>query len=215
MVRRRRRRSSDSGSSSEEDEDAYSSSSGPSESSSGGSSTDSYSSSGEDGSSSGSGSGSGSESDSGSSSASDSDSGGRGKKARRRRGSYTSGWRSDDSDATEKKKEDCEKVTKEICKALKEDNVALVSLIVKEFEDSGKTGLKLLAKTKKIERGKGIKTADGERRMSPGGVFLHIAKEALGIEKFKQLCKDANKMKTHQKELAAAIKNKGKKKRNK
>lgn len=205
MGRRRGRRDSDS--SSEEEEEDSSSSSSSSESSSdsdsGSSSTDSYSSSASDDS-----------EDSESEPESESDNDIRRKKKKSGgRSTSTSGWQSDDSQGTEKKKEAWERVTKQICKSLAEENVPLISLIVQELGDDGKSALKMLQKTKKIERGKGIKTADGERRKSPGGVFLHLSKESLGIEKFKQLCKEANKMKTHQKELATAIKNKKKKKK--
>ncbi|GBG28514.1 Hypothetical Protein FCC1311_047372 [Hondaea fermentalgiana] len=79
-----------------------------------------------------------------------------------------------------------EALKKRICEELEESNAFLVQLILEQvgLED----GEKLLAKTHEVVKSEeGIKTADGERRKTPGGVYFHLARDQLGAGKFNVL----------------------------
>mmetsp|Transcript_22530 Transcript_22530/g.44273 ORF Transcript_22530/g.44273 Transcript_22530/m.44273 type:complete len:162 (-) Transcript_22530:230-715(-) len=77
-------------------------------------------------------------------------------------------------------------ITKKVCEELKEENELLVELIVEQL--GAEEAEKLLAKAQEVEKSEeGIKTADGSRRKTPGGVYFHLAKDAIGAGKFNVL----------------------------
>lgn len=65
---------------------------------------------------------------------------------------------------------------KKACEELKEPNDHLFQLVFNEIGEGGFQ--ELFDRTKEIEKkDEGILTADKSRRKSPGGVFLHLARE--------------------------------------
>mmetsp|Transcript_16873 Transcript_16873/g.19079 ORF Transcript_16873/g.19079 Transcript_16873/m.19079 type:complete len:175 (-) Transcript_16873:741-1265(-) len=81
-----------------------------------------------------------------------------------------------------------------ICKDLKEDNRTLVDLLLNEVGDYD-TGMMLYKQTLRLEKGKGSMTADGKRRRTPGGTFLHLCSNRIGQKRYKELNKQCNKIK--------------------
>mmetsp|Transcript_6258 Transcript_6258/g.7186 ORF Transcript_6258/g.7186 Transcript_6258/m.7186 type:complete len:268 (+) Transcript_6258:53-856(+) len=81
----------------------------------------------------------------------------------------------------------------EACKELNEENVDLVRRI---FECLGADKfVKILKDTKEIQAGKGLKTADGSRNRTAGGVFLFFASEVIGRNEFNRICSANRKAK--------------------
>lgn len=84
-----------------------------------------------------------------------------------------------------------------VCKDLKEENRHLMKLI---YESIGlKKMNNLLEKTEEVEKGEGIKTDDGLRRRTRGGVFLYFVREEMGKEAFMSLVKQNQRERKKQK----------------
>mmetsp|Transcript_16376 Transcript_16376/g.20250 ORF Transcript_16376/g.20250 Transcript_16376/m.20250 type:complete len:148 (-) Transcript_16376:811-1254(-) len=92
----------------------------------------------------------------------------------------------------------CEEVIK-LCEELQEENKHLFSLVYKKI--GSEEFQKLLEKTKEVEKGEGIKTADGSRKKTPGGVFLHLARDKVGKSEFSKICNLNQKEKKRLKKL--------------
>jgi len=85
-----------------------------------------------------------------------------------------------------------------ICKDLEEKSENMVQFLVKTI--GCEKAEALLSETVQIEKGDGMKTADGERRRTPGGVYLQLAKEFLGVGAYNELVnKDKKRRKLEKK----------------
>mmetsp|Transcript_9320 Transcript_9320/g.16356 ORF Transcript_9320/g.16356 Transcript_9320/m.16356 type:complete len:180 (-) Transcript_9320:347-886(-) len=82
-------------------------------------------------------------------------------------------------------------VCEKICSELKEENTSLIRTLLDKMGKT--TGEELLAEALELEKGEGIKTADGERRKTPGGVFLHLARDKIGRTLFNGICQENHK----------------------
>mmetsp|Transcript_3831 Transcript_3831/g.4291 ORF Transcript_3831/g.4291 Transcript_3831/m.4291 type:complete len:180 (+) Transcript_3831:262-801(+) len=100
----------------------------------------------------------------------------------------------DSSDIDDEGESTLDELAVRICKDLKEDNRTLVDLLLNEIGDYN-TGMMLYKQTLRLEKGKGVMTADGSRRRTPGGVFMHLCANRVGHKRYKELNKQCNKIK--------------------
>lgn len=97
-------------------------------------------------------------------------------------------------------KSDLSPELQEICKKLGETNEHLISLLSEALGVEELT--KICDNVLEIEKGEGMLTVDKTRRRTPGGVFLKLAEEKLGTEKFKSLVKENLRERKKQKKSA-------------
>lgn len=90
-----------------------------------------------------------------------------------------------------------EKLVKSIGEKLQESNTELVEALIMRI--GLEKGQELLEKTLEVEKGEGIKTADGERRKTAGGVFLHLARDEVGRAVFNSLSSRIHKRRKKEK----------------
>jgi phosphorylated adapter RNA export protein len=93
-----------------------------------------------------------------------------------------------------------DKLVKSISEKLDEANVVFVEMLIRRM--GLEKGQELLDKTLELEKGEGITTADGSRRKSPGGVFLHLAKDEVGKSVFNGLSNRLHKKRKQEKKTA-------------
>ena len=77
----------------------------------------------------------------------------------------------------------------ELSAALDEPNVAALALAVAELPRGAAQARDLLDTALAVEAGGGLRTADGSRRRSPGGVFFALLRDVLPADAFKRVLK--------------------------
>ncbi len=89
-----------------------------------------------------------------------------------------------------------------MCKELSEENEPLVAIMVAQVGVD--KALELLAEAHKVFAAEGVETADGARKKTAGGVWLHLVRDVVGRPAFNALCQAEHKRRKLEKKLAAA-----------